>query len=325
MANLYEQSLMDVSLAYYNNWHNNIYMHKNVDLQDTLAKDLYQNYINTIIDVNPKEYFKSSFIKLSKKEIKNIVGEIIIYIFGNNEEIKNELNNFFNSIVENQSKSIFNSTCLVLKEDNHKIFKIDAPALNNISSIVTLCHEFTHYHLHIHDNAYVDKKHYYEEILSILVELITIHMLKEKEISDIRNKIINTRLEIIAWHYSTHLEEIDKLIQTYIKVYKISQINPLALKDRQKLEQNCSWLKNEFNYKRYTEYDKSLRESYGLGFLYAYNLLVKILEDKNNLIKIRELLNGHSISDLLEYYQISTSNFTTYEKVNTMVRQIRQK
>ena len=84
MANLYEQSLMDVSLAYYNNWRNNVYIHKNVDLQDNLAKNLYQNYINTIINTNPKEYFQSSFIKLTKNEIKNIVTEIIIYIFGNN-------------------------------------------------------------------------------------------------------------------------------------------------------------------------------------------------------------------------------------------------
>ncbi len=313
----------DIAGAYYRNYHNGIYIRGNTDLASHKAQTLYSDYINSIITANPIEYQKKHFSKMEVDDIIDAVLLVLEIILGPSLCKSDECLNFFRSIEQTNTDSILDGICLVTV-DKHGIkhYQTKISKLDSISSIVALTHEFMHYYIHSHDIAYVDKKFYYEEIMSLLAEKIACQIIKDQRVGDITKKIENTRLEVVSWHYNEGLNEYEQAINIHDLLKRIASFNSSAKKDLERMESDIPWLKSDVQIRRYMEYAKALRESYGIGYLYAENLFQKILDDSKNLDYIRNILKGNPISQVLNYYDINPEVEETYQVAKQKIKRM---
>lgn len=237
----------------------------------------------------------------------------------------NEVNEFFSRRQISDRETIIDGCCLVYKnlENNTLESIIDLPNDDNLSSIITMVHEFIHFHIFKH-NISLEKKFYYEEILSIYAEKVAAKFIAEMNFQkDFERKIEQTRLECIKWHYIDRIEEENMVKALYQRAKTNHVFNLMDKLFIQEAEKNLPWLKNPEDTIAHDLYQKALAESYGFGYIYgealSYYDSIDPMTTKN---KVKETLNGRiTIQNLLNYYDISMNKKTieiAKEKVNKM-------
>ena len=143
----------------------------NVDTQSNKARTKYNRYINSIINIKPKEYLTTEFENLGQSSVIDMALEIIIKIFG--QDAIPYAYDYFKILVPSGKMEVLNGISLTIQDqlDGSLIEQVEIPDFDTSSNIVTIVHEFAHYYLN-KINVNYNKKRYYEEIISILCEKI---------------------------------------------------------------------------------------------------------------------------------------------------------
>lgn len=299
---------------------------ENYDIQSGKAKSRYLAYIDRVAAFKPVEYKTSDFNDIEQNELITISIFIIKEIFGNTP-IDDELVEFFQNMTTSGSNEVLNGLTVTYlnpgSEETHYLTEI--PSANKTGCIVTIVHEFIHFHCNKKHIDY-NKKRYYEEILSIYAEKIAAMIVTaiNSEPNFIR-MIEETRLEGIVWHYKVHPEELDWIVRTYQQAKKSPNLQDRMFAN--KLEQNAPWLKSPVAIKNALSYKKNLADSYGIGYLYSESLLRRFLDDKDiTEDKIRKVLTGEErLQDVLTYFGINAKSPEVYSAVDEKIQTLRLK
>ncbi len=302
------------------------------DIKKRLVRTQYDEYINKIIALKPKEYFIDSFPVVSNEyEFFSIALYLVEKIFG--EEYVKEFLDLINSrVFENKSESIFDGIALdVTAEDKtgkrFNLKAIEIPDFKHITSIIALLHEFTHY---ICDKRNFDynKKMYYKEILSLYVEQRALEILaSEFRLPLLKQKVTETRLEGIVWHYDTYPKEIAEFLKYIEALKKASKYNPLAKAQLDYIATQERWIKSDETIKNAELYRINHAASYGIGYLYSKALFVRNIEDaKGTNAKVASTLRGDiTLQGLLDYYDINANNNRVFEIMDEHLENVRSK
>lgn len=290
-------------------------------LKDPNAKALYDEYINSVIALNPKEYKMKDVIQLSEREFTTLLLEVINRIYGNNYMLD------FNDVLEH--KIVTNNSDDIFDGVNYNVFEKDGvtkvgsyivvPNFTHISSIVTLLHEFTHYIVNKY-NVSLNGKYYYNELLSIYVEKRVLEIMKEIRIKNSNKEIESTRLESIKWHYKDHKEEVGAVRDIANNLKRAAQYDVVAKQQLEDLYGDFPSLRDNFKY--VFNYYNNLAASYGIGYLYSESLLNKYKEDNKKMDELfNDIIKGNKkIEEVLTYYGISVNNQDVYDTVNKKIR-----
>ncbi len=299
---------------------------ENTDTQSNKARTKYNRYIKSIIETKPREYLTSEFDTLGRKYVFEKAFEIIIYIFGS--DVVEHALNYFQLLYPSGAKEVLNGVSLRAKDtrDGSVIEQVEIPDFETSSNIVTIVHEFAHYYFNKIGVSY-NKKRYYEEIISILTEKIASQIVELHTCErDFYDKITEHRLEIISWHYDSHVPEMNSLLLELSKLEKEAKTNPFTRLKLETLKTQLPMLRTAKGISALRGYYTNLADSYGIGFLYSESLLAKFLDDektfRNQLSRVTNQEIG--LQQLLNYYGINASNNEVYERANTRIEQIRQ-
>lgn len=312
---LYESSEMAIISSFDEFIKKGIYIPSNVDLENTKAVRLYRDYIGTVNSIKPKEYLSKDFDVVDRKDVINISYEAIRRIFG--KDLLDEFREFMSTVRLNDGKTILDgvSLRLVNRYNENDIIRVTEVSSIDLScSAFSIVHEFIHYYISKY-NISIERKKYYEEILSIYGEIIAAKLCEEYFGNSIEKKCDETRLEGVNWHYFVHPAEIDE-------VRKQLRLHP---EFKEVVFQSVPWLKNNSEFLKEENYRKQLADSYGMGYLYAryLSLLASGDSDKVN-GKVSDVLSGElGLQDMLNYFGINTKNRTMYDEVNKHIRTLK--
>lgn len=305
MATLFSRSENDLAKTFMEDVKSKRMIQKPTELNSNKSRHLYDSFIDLTIKSEPKEYFQNDFTMLTRNEIIELFVYTVLTIFGNTEEINREMENFFERIQLSNDNEILSGINLTFRDEvTNKIeCFVEVPSFNNTSSVVSLVHEFIHFHM-AHKEIDLNKKYYYTEIFSILAEKIAANKVEELlKCQDMVKKIENTRLNGIVWHYKDRFEEMTALQKIYNQAKK-GFIPPST--SIEEMEKECPWLKGGSIKESYNIYRDNLAYSYGFGYIYAENLYKKYIEDQEKTTyDINKVLNGENkINSLLSNYNI---------------------
>ena len=325
MSTLFSRSENDLAKAFMNDIKNKKYIEKPNELNSNKSKHLYDSFIDLTIKSEPKEFYQTDFIKLTKDEVFEAFIYSIFTIFGDTEEIKKEMECFCKRIQLSNDNEILSGVNLAFRDEITKKIEcvVEIPSVSNTSSVISLVHEFIHFHM---SNKEIDlnKKYYYTEIFSILGEKIAACIVEEnlKYQNDMTQKIENTRLSGIVWHYKDRLEEMTTLQKIYNNAKKGFVPASMSIEE---MEKECPWLKGSSIKESYNIFRDNLAYSYGFGYIYAENLFRKFLKDQEKTTyDINEVLNGKTrIDSLLRNYNIGINQqsiTTAKQKVKSITK-----
>ena len=305
MATLFSRSENDLAKTFMEDVKSKRMIQKPNELNSNKSRHLYDSFIDLTIKSEPKEYFQNDFTMLTRNEIIELFVYTVLTIFGNTEEINREMENFFERIQLSNDNEILSGINLTFRDEvTNKIeCFVEVPSFNNTSSVVSLVHEFIHFHM-AHKEIDLNKKYYYTEIFSILAEKIAANKVEELlKCQDMVKKIENTRLNGIVWHYKDRFEEMTALQKIYNKAKKGFVPPSTSIEE---MEKECPWLKGGSIKESYNIYRDNLAYSYGFGYIYAENLYKKYIEDQEKTTyDINKVLNGENkINSLLSNYNI---------------------
>ena len=257
---------------------------------DICSKEEKENYSKIVdrlkhIDLPDPESFVYS--NLSFKQIIEMTNEILNKIFDNrlSKKIKRlsnkvKLTKFDKS---NGGNILFQTSIL-----GNRIKRIElGDSLYNIE-IVTLAHEYMHallskYVIDKYDDVIVN--YHYNELISMLMEYIVAYEI---------NKIFKN--EDLEFKHS--IDRLDTLKRELI------------------LLENS---RTEFAFDEVVSYIQHESYGYRISDIYVTKLLELYKDDKNMIDKVYKILKGEmSITDLLEYYNVSLNNETTNTYLNRL-------
>ena len=294
------------------------------EIEKPKAERKYNENIKKLISLNPTEYFISEIPAIEKNEFIELSNLIAHDIFGDkNMDEFNDLVSF--KLKTNGSNMIFDgiSSDTMNLITGERIRNIEIPDFYHVSSIITLLHEYTHYHMQLR-NDIIEKKQHLNEVPSIYVEKLATRKLKELlKLSDLEQKIQETRLEVIVWHYVTHPEEVIKFINMYKNIKNNQSFPEMVMK----IEKECPWVMTNESQRMFNMYRKSIAASYGLGYLFSESLLNKYEEDELTATKkLMEAVDRDiTLTELLDYYKINATSNKTYETVNKTLDKVKNK
>ena len=202
------------------------------------------------------------------------------------------------------------------------------PDVETSSSVVTIVHEFVHYYIG-KMNIDMTKKRYYHEILSIMAEKIAhlVIQLNTRE-TNFSQKIEESRLEALGYHYSTQLPALEARIKEIAELRKrAAKGDFMAAVVLAKIEQEIPLTDTPANIEILRDYYRSQAESYGIGYLFGDYLAKKFLEDHAAFLRQMYGLQDHekSIQEVLNYYGINLKNYEVYNSVNETLQLVKQK
>ncbi len=299
------------------------------DLEETKAKRKYQEYIEKVIKLRPREFFIESIPEApNQQEFFKIAYYLVFKIFG--KEFIPEFTDLVRDklYIANSREILEGISLQLISKDNPNEIKqaIEIPDFIHISSIISLLHEYTHYHCQLMKMDY-NQKRYYQEILSIYVEKRATEELAEILANPkLKQMILETRLESIAWHYNTHPQEVVSLLLTVAELERVARVNPFAKMQLQHYKDNIPWLKDEKTIRVAEQHRENLQASYGIGYLYSESLLAKYKDDERRTnAKVASTLKGDlKLQELLNYFGINASNDETYENVDRNLEEIKR-
>ena len=323
METLYSKSEKNIVQSFMNDLKTRKYIPEPVEFKSNKAKKLYDSFIDLTVSSKPKIYHQNDFIKFSYEDITNIFLYTVYNILGQSKEVNEAIKEFFESIKISNDEEIFSGVNLnIVHKETGKIKRIiEVPSINNTSSIVSLIHEFIHMYIS-KKNMSIQKKYYYNEILSIYAEKVATDII-EKNIMEENNftkKIENTRLEGISWHYKDRIDELELAQKSFNLTKNSSNPNKNFLIE---LISSYPWLIDTNLKNAYLLYYSNLAYSYGFGYIYAEALFNKYLEDNNKTSsKVKDTLNGNiKMDELFNYYKIGINQptiTTAKQKVKTV-------
>ena len=169
METLFNASEIKLSNTFMQDVKNKKYVLEPIELKSKKAHNMYKSFIDLTINSKPKTYYQEDFTKLTENEIIEALTYTIFLIFGDNESIRKEIEEFFKIITLSNDKEILSGIKLTWQDPNTKEIKsiVEVPSFSNTSSVVSLVHEFIHFHMS-NKNIDLNKKYYYTEIFSIL-------------------------------------------------------------------------------------------------------------------------------------------------------------
>lgn len=305
MTTLFSRSENELAKTFMDDVRNKRFIQKPTELNSNKSRRLYDSFVDLAISSKPKEYFQNDFTILTRNEIIELFVYTVLTIFGNTEEINKEMESFFERIQLSNDNEILSGINLTFRDEvTNKIeCFVEVPSFNNTSSVVSLVHEFIHFHMS-HKEINLNKKYYYTEIFSILGEKIAANKVEELiKCQDMVRKIENTRLNGIVWHYKDRFEEMTALQKIYNQAKKGFVPPSTSIEE---MEKECPWLKGGSTRESYNIYRDNLAYSYGFGYIYAENLYKKYIEDQEKTTyDINKVLNGENkINSLLSNYNI---------------------
>ena len=280
---------MEMAHSYTYKLKNNICISENIDLSNQKSLERYNKFVKLVISKNPKEYKINDFKSISKNETIYLFKNIIYMILGKTEFIDNLLNNFINLIFINGSDNPMDGQVIQLYDmkTNNIVYSVRINNLETVASVVCLSHEFMHYYEMI-NKMDLNKKTYYDEILSIFAEKFASYVLEGQGSSDIVNKIENNRLDVIKFHYTERPKDVE---ETRLFAEKFNDENLYKF------------------YKEYKIYSKVIAESYGFGYIYGEGLFQLYLTDINFRNDFSNMLNKKiSLQEILNKYSINMEN-----------------
>ena len=326
MTTLFSESEIKLANTFMHDVKNNKYILEPTELKSRKSQNMYKSFIDLTINSKPKAYYQDDFTKLTETEVIEAFTYTIILLFGNNDEIKKEMEEFFKIITLSNDNEILSGIKLTWQDPKTKELKsvVEVPSFNNTSSVVSLVHEFIHFHMS-NKNIDLNKKYYYTEIFSIYGEKIASYIIESylKIQNDMTEKVDNTRLEGLVWHYTDRFKEISDLQ----KMYNANKKNPFINKEMlDEMERQCPWLNNPKMKEAYNSFRDNLAYSYGFGYIYAEALYRKFEEDYEKTgYDIRQVLEGKErIEKLLKDYNIGI-NQPTVTTAKQKVKSIMQK
>jgi len=294
---------------------------KIIDLSTKKQQQLYQTYINKIISLNPQEYL-NKIMPQYKDDFFRIAGYLVVNIFG--QEYLEE----FNKLIKN--KLYINESDLLL--DGSNLRRIDPktnklidqviviPNFTHLSSIITLLHEFTHY-ICKKNNISLNKKQYYEEILSLYVEQRAIIILNEiLQVQQYTKLIEESRLETIKWHHTTGIEENNEYYRMIEMLRLNSLVNPYSREDFEMMKLSIPQIETPSRMNILKSFYENRRVGYGLGYLFSEYLISKQIDNPLTTDqKIKDTINSRiTLEELLKYYDIRTDNQKVYDTVEEL-------
>lgn len=294
-----------------------VYVSGNIDLNSGYANSEYKKYIGAVKDINPREYFCDSFDYVDSEKVFDICLYIVCKLFNDELNIVYDFANFVSTINVSHDRSFLNGVALNIanKLDPSKTILITDIASDNLTcSPIGIVHEFVHYYCRKHKIG-IERKKYYEEILSIYGELYTAEILDKEFSFGVAKKSDDTRLETIKWHYFDHPEEINQL----------KEIIRLMPSSRKIIAEQCPWILSEKEFKKEENYRTQLADSYGIGYLFARYLRLLSLTDEDKVqSKVSDALKGNiSLGEMLGYFDIQCKNKSMYEDVKTHIKSLR--
>lgn len=283
----------------------------------------YFNWAKKLTELNPREYLENEFNKMDAKDIIERAAYVIVNLLG--KDALNQFEDFLDTIEIIDSPSVLNGVVLegLNPETNERIMhKTCIPNINVEAHAIVLVHEFIHYYSKvkkIEDN----KKQFYLEILSVFSEKYAIEKLREIVTDkDFEKKLISSRLDGTLYHFNEAPVVNKETIDFYNKIKRGKDPSVAA-----KLEELLPWIKSKETIEDMWDYRASLRDSYGLGYLYSDALLEKCLDDENNVkATIKKYFDGDmSIEEVLKYYDIRADKFELYDKSYNRAKSILKK
>ena len=301
----------------------------NPDLSNGKASQKYNKFISDVEALNAHEYLVTDFPKIGSKNVIDMSLHIIILLFG--EKVVPEAIEFFKRLIPAETRSMACLDGVSLTAENRltgeKQKMTQVPDIETSSSIVTIVHEFVHYYVG-KMNIDLNKKRYYREILSIMAEKVAhlIVKLNTKE-PNFSQKIEESRLEAIGYHYKTQLPALEERIKEheYLKQHALRG-DVFASVVIKKMEQDIPLLDTPTNISILRDYYRSQAESYGIGYLYADYLAKRFLDDNDTFKKQISSLQSHdkTMQDVLDYYGISLKNYEIYNSANETLQLVKQ-
>jgi hypothetical protein len=302
----------------------------NPDLANGKANQKYNKFINDVQAVKAHEYLVTDFKKIGRKDVIDMSIHIIILLFG--EQAVPEAIEFFKRLIPAQTRSM---ACLdgvalsiVNRETGEKQEMTQVPDVETSSSVVAIVHEFVHYYIG-KMNIDMTKKRYYHEILSIMAEKIA-HLVIQQNTKEpsFSQKIEESRLEALGYHYSTQLPALEERIKEHGELKRrAAKGDFMAAMILAKMESEIPLIDTPANIAILRDYYRSQAESYGIGYLFGDYLAKRFLDDHDTFQKQIAALQGHdkTIQDLLDYYGINLKNYEVYNSVNDTLQLVKQK
>lgn len=276
----------------------------------------FDSWINKVSDLNPQEYCISSMKTLDTEMVLTLSLKIIIDIFGETTDIQEEFLSFCKTIVNENLDSLLDGQHLTgydTTNGNVVYEQTSLPNLQYTSSVVAIVHEFAHYFC---SKRKLDptKKRYYWEIIPIYCEKYAVRLMsKFLQDPEFLKKLESTRINSVVWHQLIHPQEINKVIEGYRNLQKMTGMQARLLKTA--TEEKIPWIKTSQGIQAMRGYKKCMADSYSLGYLYAAALHRMGSVDERNVKNNMQLFfkGEKSLEELLSYYNITTENYSIYD------------
>lgn len=298
----------------------------NYDLQSSKARNKYNKYINDVIAVKAHEYEVTDFKRIGEKSVCGLTFEVIIALFG--EKAIPAVQEYFTRILPGEEKNVLDGVSLTFQNKITGEIEdlIEVPDINVCSTVITLVHEFVHFYLKKY-NIDFHKKRYYEEIFSIYGEKVACAIVEKYQLDPkFTQKIEESRLEAITWHYKEQLPAAKGVISMYQAIKRKKNPSLAEYMHMLSMEKDLPTIKEPNGTVILEQYYKNLADSYGIGYLYGESLFQRYQEDAASMYRqTQALISGQAtIEDILKYYGISTQNYQTYENVEKRLVQVRK-
>ena len=259
------------------------------DLDRKKAKDNYSNFVNTILNEKIECYGFKSFNEIELAEIKEKFTEFTLYLYGNTEDIKQEINDYFNMVITTNSSEILSGTVyeIIPPYSKNKQIMVEMPNLKYDVIIVNLCASFHFYHMAL------QKKHYkvfeYGEIIRLFTARLVSYILEQTyKIEGMQQKVLSTKLDDLRWHYKENMPDL---------------INMLAIT---KTISEPEYLIAQ----QIADYYNAEMKQLGLGFIYSENLFKEYMDNPKVFLPIlrNALLDSNELINVLRAYNINAEN-----------------
>lgn len=312
MNTLFEDAEISLAKCFMEQVNNKKYILQPTELKSNKTQRMYNSFIDYVKESKPQTYYQSDFIQLSEKDVIDIFANTILTLLGSNNQIIEEIKEFLSILTVSNDNEILSGIKLTIenRKTGEKQETIEVPSISNTSSIVSLVHEFIHFHIS-KNNINLNKKYYYEEIFSIYAEKVATYYVEKllNQQENLEKKIENTRLDGIVWHYKGRLEEIRDLQKLYNNGKRNNSLNPEMIRE---IERTCPWINNSKLREAYFNYRDNLAYSYGFGYLYGESLFKRFVEDEEKTTyDINKVLRGESqIEKLFSDYNIGINQPT---------------
>ena len=315
VSTLFEKAEVNLALSFMEQVNKKELILSPSEFKSSKSKLIYDSFIDLSIKSRPNAYFQNDFNKLPVDAVMEAFTLAIYTILGDDYKITQEIEEFLGCVTLSNDNEILSGIKLTAlnKKTGKIITVVEIPSINNTSSVVSLVHEFIHFHI-CKNNIDLNKKFYYGEIFSIYSEKVATYIVEFflKYQNDMTKKIENTRLDSIVWHYTERIEQLKEIYKIYNTAKKNNSLPMAILKE---MERDCPWLINTKIKNAYYNYKDNLAYSYGFGYLYAEALFQRFLDDTDKASNdFMDTLNGNiKIEDLFKNYGVGLNSHTLTE------------